>query len=287
MRSISRVREQLIGVARRLFEPSSPLQRRVQAHVTELRRMAEDRPTGGLRVYSDRRVVVAAGLTRLEIAMPSPGVATLRVPSDPFLPGLKPLDSERRALLRALGAHRAERSSHFAVDYAAGPSSDRQIALDACRVVTELLQEDVERCDVEIAPEPQLDEASLIDAMRKLAKARDQASRTRVYQECINAWFYLPIEVADGPDAEPRPRQWGPEKDRFEWVAFSSRAALDEFVPPGDPYLLVSGIRLLLAGAARRVEALHLNPSSPVGGQLLRGELDTIADYLGRMGIGG
>lgn len=230
---------------------------------------------------------VEAGLTHLKMVAERPGWVSLELPLDAFLLR-RWSQAELIERTAAFGFAPGQSAFELTLRRAVGsPRARRQFAAHVERVLHELLAHPHGAFySVSIEQDRQLDNASLLDSFRELARKRDMESRRQVYQELINGRLLLPLsqhfEDAAFPQLETR-RSESSDKDSL--VAVTDLQALADYRDPPGPFVTVSGIRLVQAMRVRAISGLLLNPSSRVGGELLPNEIDMLADYLQTLGL--
>ncbi len=233
---------------------------------------------------------VEAGLSQLHLFAAPDARVTLRIPGDSFFSAsVQNLERERvRSLLSSRGLERRKASAHFEAEFSAQDRAQRrQIAQHVETLLKELLglaEDGAYAVSIErLVP---LDNQELLESIRKLAKTREFEDRRVVYQNIINGWFYLPIRSEEDTLDFPEVHAWPHEfHNRPVWAAFTDLEALRDFRHEPEPYIKISGIRLVQAAVAEGLGALKINPRSRVGGELYAHELDTLAEYLQKIGV--
>ncbi len=280
-----------LGRWRRKREPSP--RENLEAHIEALRDRfgpASVSHSGGpLKVVTTAgqyRVVVEAGLSRIEVHCLANDEYGLSVPCDALL-------AERPERARARSQRWVEfglardRSVHFAKVVRSPRDAIRRTADEVERLLFELFEHPTGRFySVAIEKETVPDAAQLLESIRQLVKTKDQDSRRQVYQNVINTRFYLPLCPNEDEHALPDVHSWHePMGQRPVWAVFTDFEALEDYRAQRDPYVVITGIRLVQAALAHRLGALKINPKSKVGGELYANELDAIGNYLRSIGL--
>ncbi len=265
----------------------------LEAHIEALR----DRfgpsavsPSGGpLKVVTgagDYRVVVESGLSRIEVHCHTEDEFGVSVPCDALL-----AEPPERAATR--GRHwvefglARERSPHFAKLVRASQGAIERTADEVERLLFDLFEHGRGSFySVAIEKETVPDAEPLLESIRRLVKSKDHEARREVYQNVINTRFYLPLVPTDDRHALPDVHSWHePLGERPVWAVFTDFEALGEYREHRDPYVVITGIRLVQAALAHRLGALKINPNSKVGGELYANELEALGGYLRRVGV--
>ncbi len=236
---------------------------------------------------AEYRVVAQLALWRVEAYhLPERGFVVC-VPAD----NLVALSAEEAAalqgVLRAAGFERHGHDPHFRRKGLGTGRSGLRNAADAVeRALSDLSRVEGRPYTVCIEREPLPDPESMLESIRALVKAKDDESRRRVYESLVNGSFYLPLRVSPSPghglEVDPWPEQL---QGAVVWAVCTDLKSLDELRQQRQPYLVISGVRLVAAARARRLGALKINPRSKVGGELYGGELQAIARYLERIAV--
>ena len=146
-----------------------------------------------------------------------------------------------------------------------------------------------DQLDLRLGPADTTLNPMLVDTMRTMAKKREHRHRTALYRALLDARLLLLVEP-QGAAHRPEDNRAGKplkvdELMGFDvYAAFSSPAALLRFDLRGRPYKAVYGRTLFKELMEHKVGSLLLDPQSPVGGELYRNELETLAgaSYRGR-----
>jgi hypothetical protein len=285
-------------IKQRASRPAEPTRRQVlEAHIEAfleryLDVAREARRSDGklsLSVLGDgqpSRVVVEAGLDRLEVVARSRGLGLWLLP-DAFLPGATELTAPKRTLLAQLGFAR-ERGGQYASSFE--PRAQHTRLCDALeRVLFEVLDHPADAFySVSIEPERVPDNSQLMASIQHLVKVRDLDARRLLYQAFINALLYLPLTSPDDASVPAGVRVSGRSglvDKGEEWTVYSDEQAFARAGLEPSEVALVSGVRLIRAAEAAGIAALRINPSSRIGGEFLRNEVWMMGDYLRKIGV--
>ncbi len=226
----------------------------------------------------ERRLIVAVGpVYLLSVARRGEAMIEQEAVSSAVLPPELKLSSERGQLLRNLGFGKSNGRRNWKRRH--GPENLAEIAEQSVDILTrvygveasptiELIEDDAEH------PE----NPSLVAAMRKVARARDENLRHAMYSEMLNANFLVPMdpddEDAEGPEAllavEIQP------SGRPTLAAFTDWASLRLWSPRGCEYAPVHGSDLFAYAMERDAASVRINPDGDVGGELHRNEVEML-----------
>lgn len=121
---------------------------------------------------------------------------------------------------------------------------------------------------------------SLIDAMRLLARNRDDWHRKQVYQQVLRAKLVVPVKqpVADAEDLTLDDLVAADELvGRPSFVAFTDVVGLKKWRRDHEHYQVVQGVPFVLLLASGQVGSLLINRGGKVGGELYYNEIDAMA----------
>jgi hypothetical protein len=226
----------------------------------------------------ERRLIVAVGpVYLLSVARRGEPTIEQEAVSSAVLPPELKLSSERGQLLRNLGFGKSSGRRNWKRRH--GPENLAEIAEQSVDILTrvygvdasptiELIEDDAEH------PE----NPTLVAAMRKVARARDEQLRHAMYSEMLNANFLVPMdpddEDAEGPEAllavEIQP------SGRPTLAAFTDWTSLRLWNPRGCEYAPVHGSDLFAYAMARDAASVRINPEGDVGGELHRNEVEML-----------
>lgn len=125
---------------------------------------------------------------------------------------------------------------------------------------------------------------SLVDAMRELARQRDDKHRHAMYEGMLNATFLVPIDPRGDPDADIDELLYLEQEGggRVVLPVFSDWRHLRWWEPRGWDFIPLHGSDLFPAAAAREVASVRINPKGRVGGELYAHEVDTLVTAIRR-----
>ena len=121
---------------------------------------------------------------------------------------------------------------------------------------------------------------SLIEAMRLLARNRDDWHRKQVYQEVLRANLVVPVKrpVTDAEDLTLEDLVAADELvGRPSFVAFTDLSGLKKWRRDHEYYQVIQGVPFVLLLASGKVGSLLINRGGKVGGELYYNEIDTMA----------
>lgn len=232
----------------------------------------------------DNRLVVSSGPAWL-LYCGSAGAPEIRcsAAAASFLPTDRRLTLEAVQLLRRAGFANAPGSKNLQrtyslADLAARPETPHRIADDGLTVLREVYKADLEREPVglrlHLGARDGTENPKLIEAIRRLSKQRDGASRQAMYRQMIRATFLLPVDDEGGP--EPMGELMG-----FPvFGVFTDADSLQGWDPRATRYERLHG-RVLFPRLARTgLGSLLINPKGKVGGELYRNEVEMLADAI-------
>ena len=128
------------------------------------------------------------------------------------------------------------------------------------------------------APGPQNE--PLLDAMRLLARNRDDWHRKQVYQEVLRAELVLALSQA-APAEQPLRLEDLEVADELgghpSYAVFTDEAGLRKWRSSHEHYALIGGVALVLLLNSGKVGSLLINRGGKVGGELYGNEIDTMA----------
>ena len=120
----------------------------------------------------------------------------------------------------------------------------------------------------------------LVDAMRLLAKERDDWHRKQVYQEILRAQFVVALSR---PFAAGQQLQIEDLKvvdklgSRPSFAVFTEEALARRWRPDHEHFGVVGGVPLILMLSAAKAGSLLINRGGKVGGEVYGNEIDTMA----------
>lgn len=123
--------------------------------------------------------------------------------------------------------------------------------------------------------------APLIRAMKMAARGRTDENRKKLYHTLISSELLLAVTGAtneDEPLGDEGFVQGDPLEGRPTALVFTSRANAKRWSDTHEHYFSLNGTDLFLALIETSVGAVTLNVAGPVGGELYRHELETIAE---------
>lgn len=266
------------------------------AHLRELAQRSAPRSAGALRVLDERgeeRVAVEAGLTglkRVEIFCVGPNAFSVQVGSGCFLDSVDTPEEvkRRRVQLTELSLLRASESKDFSVELEGDMSRlPERVAERVEQILVGLFEWPQDAFySVAIERARRLDSEALLDSFRELAAKRDMETRRVVYQNIINSYWIVPFRATPDVLALAEVEAWPePLGGQPVWAVFSDHDALEDVRTLDLPFEIVSGISVVRAAVRRKLGALKMNPKSKVGGELYAGELQTLSDYLDKVGV--
>ena len=237
------------------------------------------------------RVVVEAGLSRIEVEAATPRMACILIPLDAFLTHVQGAVGDPSAVQQLLHDEGlARRPGSGVLELVAstdGARAYRRIGERIESLLMSLFDHPVGTFySVAIEREVNPENEELLEHIRVLARKNDMESRRLVYQSVVNARFWLPLQEADNEHLLPSVEHWPePFDDKPVWAVFTDAEALREHRSRVQPAVVVTGVRLVQALHAHGVGALKINPRSKVGGELYGSEIETLANYLRSMGL--
>lgn len=242
------------------------------------------RPTGG-----QYRVVVEAGLSRVEVEARTTRLAAIIVPLDAFLMH-SPLGANVEVEQRLREQQLERRPGSGALEVLVTAEGPRAFSDMAARIegMLEALFDrgggDFYAVSIEREMNPANEE--LLELVRVLVRRKDMESRRQVYQAVVNGRFWLPLREAAGDQLLPVVEGWPePFHGAPVWAVFTDLEALKDYRDNVQPAVVVTGVRLVQALHVYGVGALKINPSSKVGGELYGNEIETLANYLRARGL--
>ncbi len=214
---------------------------------------------------------------------------TVEAQAGRHLPDDRPLDGEQRQRLVRAGLRQAHAGDLFRGRWPV------RSAEDATRIVGQALAllddvyrrppSDPVRARLDLEERPALDDADVVGAMTQLSKARDTASRNRVYMALCRALLVLPVAGDAAPeDAAPfEPRAMDELGGAAIAAIFTDWDTFDRYAPRGLPAVLRQGFDVFPVLHAARVGSVLINPRGRVGGELYAHEVASIAEGIGRL----
>lgn len=229
----------------------------------------------------ERRLVVAVGpVYLLSVARRGEDTIEQEAVSSAMLPPELKLSSERGQLLRSLGFGKSSGRRNWKRRH--GPDDLAQIAEQSVDILTRVY-------GVEASPTIELIEddsehpenPTLIAAMRKVAKQRDEPTRHAMYSEMLNASFLVPMDPEVDDDAEDSEAIMALEvqpSGRPILGAFTDWGSLRLWSPCGCDYAPIHGSDLFGLAVDRNAASVRINPEGDVGGELHRNEVDMLVN---------
>ncbi len=227
----------------------------------------------------ERRLVVAVGpVYLLSVARRGEDTIEQEAVSSASLPPELKLSSERGQLLRNLGFGKSSGRRNWKRRH--GPEQLAEIADQSVDILARVY-------GVEGSPTIELIEddsdhpenPTLLAAMRKVAKQRDEPTRHAMYSEMLNATFLAPMDPAVDDDAEDSEALLALEiqaSGRPTLAAFTDWNSLRLWNPRGCDYAPIHGGDLFGLAMDRDVASLRINPEGDVGGELHRNEVEML-----------
>ncbi len=232
-----------------------------------------------------RCLAVELGLSRVEGYLEPDQSLRLETAGDAFL--LHTRETARRKLMiDELGMRFSRSRGAFTSTL---PIATKKQRLAACRHVQRMLVELLELGSGQhysVALERRLkpDNAHLVDQIRTLVRKRDLESRRVVYQSIVGGRFYLPVSLGDSEAELPMPPPFEePLGGRPVWAVFSDEQSLKHTKEVAS--IVISGVRLIQAAHVHELGGIKLNPGAQYGGELYAHELQSLGDYLRRLGM--
>jgi hypothetical protein len=229
----------------------------------------------------ERRLVVAVGpVYLLSVARRGEDTIEQEAVSSAVLPPELKLSSERGQLLRSLGFGKSSGRRNWKRRH--GPDELARIAEQSVDILTrvygvgdnptiELIEDDSEH------PE----NPSLLAAMRRVAKQRDEAIRHAMYSEMLNATFLVPMDPAVDDDAQDSEALLAIEiqpSGRPTLAGFTDWASLRLWSPRGCDYAPIHGADFFGLAMERDAASVRINPEGDVGGELHRNEVEMLVN---------
>lgn len=119
---------------------------------------------------------------------------------------------------------------------------------------------------------------SLHEAMKNMAKARDQATRQRMYRQLLRAYFYIPTR----PEAEGSAIQSFEQDDPLQgfpvYVAFTQPRMMTRWKGGETSHTVLRGTELFPILSGSKIGSLLINPKGSPRGELYRNEVSALAD---------
>jgi hypothetical protein len=196
------------------------------------------------------------------------------------LPSEYKLSSERGQLMRDRGFSKRGGRRNWKREHAVDRASLARAAEEALEIlsriygVDEPITAELTEDDLEHPENP-----ALIAAMRKVAKGFDEATRRAMYTELLNATFLVPIDPAQGDDAEGADAFFDFEthsSGRPTLGAFTDWASLRLWEPRGCAYWPIHGSSLFEMAMDRKPVTMRINPEGDIGGELYAHEVEML-----------
>jgi hypothetical protein len=128
-------------------------------------------------------------------------------------------------------------------------------------------------------PEP--DNARLIRAMKMAARVRSDSNRKRLYHALVGSELWFAVTggwTAENPLATENVVCAGEINGRRSAAVFTSRENATKWREEHQEYVLMNGTDLFGALIQTKVGSVQINPAGPIGGELYRHEVETIAE---------
>ena len=128
-------------------------------------------------------------------------------------------------------------------------------------------------------PEP--NNARLIRAMKMAARVRNDANRKRLYHALVGSELWFAVQggwtgeealttenVVCAGDLDGRPSA----------ALFTAKENAVKWRPEHTEYILMNGTDLFAALIQTKIGSVQINPAGPIGGELYRHEVETVAE---------
>lgn len=196
------------------------------------------------------------------------------------LPQEYKLSSERGQLMRDLGFGKRGGRRNWKREHGSDRASLARAAEEALDIFSRIYAVDLPLTAELIEDDTEHPEnPSLIAAMRKVAKGFDEAIRRAMYTELLNATFLVPIDPAQGEDAEGSDAFFDFEthaSGRPTLGAFTDWASLRLWEPRGSAYWPIHGSSLFEMAMERNPVTMRINPDGDIGGELYAHEVEML-----------
>ena len=128
---------------------------------------------------------------------------------------------------------------------------------------------------------PDPDNARLIRAMKMAARLRDDSSRKRLYHALVSGELWFAVQGgwnASTPLTDENIVCAGELHGRPSAALFTAKEYALKWRAEHKEYVLMNGTDLFGALIQTKVGSVQINPAGPVGGELYRHEVETIAE---------
>jgi len=125
------------------------------------------------------------------------------------------------------------------------------------------------------------DNVRLIRAMKMAARVRNDASRQKLYHAIVASNLWLAVKApwsSETPLATEDIESAGDLQGRPSAAVFTSREYATKWRAEHQDFILMDGTDLFGALIKTTIGSVQINPAGPVGGELYRHEVETIAE---------
>lgn len=187
------------------------------------------------------------------------------------------LSAERAQILYDQGFRQRTAAAPYRQTISAGP-----LAAHVLSLFDEVLETPADSFEVRLGDAPTVENLTVIERMRTLAADRSPRARTRLYHGLVKANLLVATEQMPG-DVNTPLRVFGKLGTLPVVAAYTDWEAATAHDARGPHVLPMNGIDLFPLLVARKVGSLLINPAGPVGGELYKNELWSVAEGCKRL----
>ena len=128
---------------------------------------------------------------------------------------------------------------------------------------------------------PKPENARLIRAMKMAARVRNDSNRKRLYHALVGSELWFAVQggwTGEGALATENIVCAGELHGRPSAAVFTSKEFAKKWRAEHEEYVLMNGTDLFAALIETKVGSVQINPAGPIGGELYRHEVETIAE---------
>ncbi len=128
---------------------------------------------------------------------------------------------------------------------------------------------------------PKPDNARLVRAMKMAARVRSDSNRKRLYHALVSSELWFAVQggwTGEGTLQTEHVVCAGELHGRPSAAIFTSRENAEKWRADHQEFVLMNGTDLFGALIQTTISSVQINPAGPVGGELYRHEVETIAE---------
>ena len=128
---------------------------------------------------------------------------------------------------------------------------------------------------------PKTENARLIRAMKMVARVRNDANRKKLYHALVSSELWFAVQGGwngEGPLTTENVVCAGEIHGRPSAALFTSKDNAQAWREEHEEFVLMNGTDLFGALIQTKIGSVQINPAGPIGGELYRHEVETVAE---------